>query len=376
MASRGFIATWLDATFRPRRFFPILDESATRIGPWSFAVFVEAIGWALEPWSGLIFRGVTGVSLRGLFWPLPRSLATSTIVGWSILYGILGAVSAMIAVAVESRLARILLGGNAPFRQFVRCAAYSHGSALLSFVPIVGWMRAPWGWVVMTIGLRRTFGRGRLRSAVAAVLPTLVIGIGSALLLRIFVFEPLRHPSWSMYPTIEGGDFIFVEHLTYRMRPPRPGDLVLFQPPGNVDVLYLKRVIAVAGESVAVHTDGTVLVNGMAKERSLELGQGRYVERNDFSHRTDETTCTRRTESSGANAYEICESLPLPKELTQEEVTIPAGSVYVLGDNRARSHDSRAFGAVPLQRIRGRAFFLWWRAAPGHSPFDAIGPLR
>jgi signal peptidase I len=172
----------------------------------------------------------------------------------------------------------------------------------------------------------------------AAVVAVLLI---NHLLLQIFVI-----PSTSMEPTLEVGDRVVVEKLGPRLGSPLPGDVVVFQrqlgkgsgagggasslvdalkrvlglPRDDVQILC-KRVVAVAGERVQARR-GRVLVNG------------RRLEDVDFTGGVP-------TSSFGP-------------------VEVPAGSVFVLGDNRPDSRDSRAFGAVPVRSILGRAFLRVW----------------
>jgi signal peptidase I len=145
--------------------------------------------------------------------------------------------------------------------------------------------------------------------------------IALLLLVRIFVAEPFKIPSESMEPTLVPGDQTLVSKLAYRDASPKRGDLVAFHAPRTGEVL-LKRVVAVAGDSVGIE-DGLLVVNGR----------------------------------------QIREAYADPKAIDSVyfgPVRVPAGRMFVLGDNRANSEDSREFGAVSTQRVIGRAVARVW----------------
>lgn len=126
-----------------------------------------------------------------------------------------------------------------------------------------------------------------------------------------------------MSPTLEPGDLILASRFSHLVRSPRPGDLVLFRHPDPREGpgLVLKRVVAVPGDSVALTDDG-LLVNGIP--RLTPTGE-RY----------------------------------LPKG-TYLRLTVPAGAYYVLGDNTRASADSRYWGALPEDSLRGLAAAILW----------------
>ena len=117
--------------------------------------------------------------------------------------------------------------------------------------------------------------------------------------------------------------------VVYEFDPPQRGDIVVFDPPNGDDKPYIKRVIATAGETVEAR-DGAVFVNGNKLDEP-------YI-------RSGITDCG----TTGGN--------PDPCA----PVTVPEGQVFVLGDNRRNSSDSRAFGAVPIENIIGKAIITYW----------------
>jgi signal peptidase I len=145
-----------------------------------------------------------------------------------------------------------------------------------------------------------------------------------ALLIQQFVVKPFSIPSGSMEPTLTNGDRVLVVRFAYRFGEPKPGDIIVFHPPTSPKEEYIKRVVAVAGDRVAVH-DGALWINDVAQDEP-------YIK-------------------------------DKPMLGTFKEITVPQGSVFAMGDNRNNSGDSRVFGPVPKSSILGKAFFLYWPLA-------------
>ena len=139
--------------------------------------------------------------------------------------------------------------------------------------------------------------------------------------LRIYILEPFRIPSDSMAPTLRSGDQVLVDKRAYRDALPRRGELVVFHAPRTGDVT-LKRAVGLPGDTVAIE-DGVLVVDG------------------------------RRPREPYADPDAIDSVYFGP-------VRVRGGTFFVLGDNRANSDDSRDFGAVPTDRIIGRAVARVW----------------
>lgn len=133
-------------------------------------------------------------------------------------------------------------------------------------------------------------------------------------LISRYGFSVGRVTDVSMQPTLEPGRLFLVQRYVYRLRIPRRGELVVFRAPGHPRWLYVKRVAAVAGEEISFSA-GKVVVNGRPMEEPYVKGET-HPER--------------------------------------PPVRIPAGFVFVLGDNRTESEDSRHFGAVPVRELVGK----------------------
>ena len=179
---------------------------------------------------------------------------------------------------------------------------------------------------------RRVGGRRAMLEWGSVVAGALVL----AILVRTFLFGAYYIPSPSMEPTLSIGDRIVVNKVSYRLHDVNRGDLVVFTPTGTaaaegIDDL-IKRVIGLPGETVTV-ADGRVLIDGgMLIEPYLA---------DPFS--TDDL-----------------QTVPWCLDGGMAKCTVPADHVFVLGDNRANSRDSRSFGPVPIDSIAGRAFARFW----------------
>lgn len=144
-----------------------------------------------------------------------------------------------------------------------------------------------------------------------------------ATVVRTFVVQPYVIPSGSMVPTIEISERVLANKFVYRFREPARGEIVVFDDPTGTVPTLIKRVIATAGETVDLK-DGKVYVDGVALDEPYTYGKP----------------------SEPA-------AVPMP-------FTVPAGSIWVMGDNRTNSADSRVFGAVPLSSIDGQAVLRIW----------------
>ncbi|MDH6060777.1 signal peptidase I [Chrysosporum bergii ANA360D] len=161
----------------------------------------------------------------------------------------------------------------------------------------------------------------------------IAIALCLAILIRTFIAEPRYIPSDSMLPTLHTGDRLVVEKVSYRFHPPATGEIIVFQPPAELqrrgypqDQAFIKRVIGTPGKTVQV-TNGKVYLDGKALEEDY-----------------------------------IAE----PPNQPFPAVQVPPEKFFVMGDNRNDSNDSRYWGFLPRKNIIGRAVFRFW-------PLDRIG---
>ncbi|NET02434.1 MAG: signal peptidase I [Sphaerospermopsis sp. SIO1G2] len=161
----------------------------------------------------------------------------------------------------------------------------------------------------------------------------IAIALGLAFLIRTFIAEPRLIPSESMYPTLHIGDRLVVEKISYHFQSPKNGDIVVFRTPPTLErrgydqnQAFIKRVIATPGQTISV-IKGKVYINNK----------------------------------------------PIPEDYIAEPanqpfspVEVPTDQLFVMGDNRNDSNDSRYWGFLPSDNIIGRAKFRFW-------PLDRIG---
>ena len=173
--------------------------------------------------------------------------------------------------------------------------------------------------------------------------------------------EPFRIPSAAMVPTLIPGDQFFVDKRQGGRR--SPGDVVVFWPPGDHKEPQVKRVIAVEGDTVETRGD-QVWVNGRAlPHAALATGEACSVQTSE----TAQGTCVRETLGPD-RSYEL-----LLKDRLAESFgprTLEPGELFVLGDNRNNSYDSRHYGPIREDRVVGRAlvvWFSWWSWKPRFS---------
>ncbi len=169
------------------------------------------------------------------------------------------------------------------------------------------------------------------------IIVVVVAALSLSLVVRTFFVEVYEVPSGSMESTIEIGDRILSEKVSYNFSGPSRGDIVTFDSPTDEGVVLVKRVIAVGGDIVDI-SNGHLYING-------ELQQESYV--------VDPT-------------YELTSTYQ-GKKITYP-YAVPEGQMWVMGDNRDNSQDSRYFGSVPTNTITGKVFFRYW-------PFTRFGPM-
>lgn len=250
------------------------------------------------------------------------------------------------------------------------------------------------------------------KSTVREYVESIGVAVLIALLLRAFVVEAFKIPSGSMIPTLEVGDHIFVNKFSYGLRipfttnPPRRfidwgkpkrGEVVVFINRRHVEHDFIKRVIAVGGDEVKVK-DGTIYLRRrgrgswkpvkkkrMSKECSYgDFEAGRWIRQNDCDYYKEElgghryvTVIDRNRENQDYPPLELFKETSLPigslrvrSDKVFNPYRVPDGTVFVMGDNRTNSGDSRLpikVGFVPREYIKGKALVVWSSWGPDPS---------
>lgn len=168
------------------------------------------------------------------------------------------------------------------------------------------------------------------------ILETIVF-IGSLfIVIYLFIAAPNQIKGASMEPTFLNGEYIMTNKITYRFRKPHRGDIIVFQSIRNPDIDYIKRIIGLPGDKVEiknseVYVNDNLIVENYISEKT-NLWDGGYIQ----------------------------ENVP---------ITVPENNVFVMGDNRPRSSDSREFGPIPIQSIIGQVFYRYF-------PTNKMGSMK
>lgn len=141
-----------------------------------------------------------------------------------------------------------------------------------------------------------------------------------AALIQAFLIRPFIVSGSSMDPIIKNGQYLIIDEVTYHIHEPERGDVVVFKAPPEPTKYYIKRIIGLPGDTVKI-TNGKVTIINTAHPEGFTL---------------DEPYLTHTSDDAGT-------------------FTVPANEYFVMGDNRTGSYDSRAWGMLPMENIRGRA---------------------
>jgi len=184
--------------------------------------------------------------------------------------------------------------------------------------------------------------RKKKKSALRENIEAIVVAVVLALFIRTFVVQAFKIPSGSMKPTLQIGDHILVNKFIYGVKlpftgmtiipvkTPKRGDIIVFKFPEDPDKDFIKRVVGIAGD-VIEGRDKKIYVNGKLQHHDYAIHTDPDIESGSFQPR----------DNFGP-------------------VTVPEGSLFVMGDNRDHSYDSRFWGFVDLKAVKGKAFIIYW----------------
>lgn len=160
---------------------------------------------------------------------------------------------------------------------------------------------------------------------------TLLLAAAAFVVVYMFLFRPFQVKGDSMYPNFKDSEYLITNIISMKMGDPKLGDVIVFKAPTEPDKDFIKRVIGISGDKVKVQ-DGIVYLNGKLLDESVYLKP---------SVKTYSGSFLREG----------------------EEITVPQGYFFVLGDNRSYSSDSREWGFVPKGNIIGSSFVVYWPTA-------------
>lgn len=156
---------------------------------------------------------------------------------------------------------------------------------------------------------------------------------------RGHIIQPFKIPSSSMMPNIQPGDYLLANKTIYQKRRPHSGDIVFFPFPNERHKIFMKRIVGLSGDKITIKNN-IVFINGKAVTTF------------------DPESKTYR-EKGFEKIYSVVWSQELDHPYNLDEITIPTGHCFVLGDNRSKSLDSRQFGPIPLRDLLGKAEYIY-----------------
>jgi signal peptidase I len=209
------------------------------------------------------------------------------------------------------------------------------------------------------------------------------LALGVALLLRAFVVEAFQIPTGSMIPTLEVGDHIFVSKFSYaigipftniklaELGKPKRGDIIVFKYPPDQSMDFIKRVVGLPGETIEMHHN-ELFIDGRPMPREF---QPNPCTTKDGDNEIDELVrpCEVWSENLDGKLHQTHQFTNRTDASDFPPRKIPDGQYFAMGDNRDNSRDSRVWGYVPYDLIKGRALIVWWSRDPSRGGLSPAG---
>lgn len=210
------------------------------------------------------------------------------------------------------------------------------------------------------------------------------VALALALFIRTFIVQAFKIPSGSMIPTLLVGDHIlvnkfiygipipFTDHKLVQFKSPARGEVVVFKFPKDPSKDFIKRVVGLPGDTVEMR-EGVLHINGQPVPL-VAKGDYTYQEASE----AEETRSLLYEEALGDALHPIIYAADVPASYRSfEPVTVPPGKIFVMGDNRDRSNDSRYWGFVDIEAVEGRAIAIYasWDGEHNTLRWGRIGDL-
>jgi len=206
---------------------------------------------------------------------------------------------------------------------------------------------------------------------------SLALALFIVMMIRSSVFEAFKIPSDSMVPTLLTGDHIFVNKFAYGLKipfsdwitgrpiyvidrdPPKPGDIIVFEFPKNESLYYIKRVIGTPGDTVVIRNKVIYVNNEMVSQKTLDgVGAEKVISSID-EEKYNTLNLDFYTEHLGSTDHFMMTDKTNFSTENFGPITVPPNSLFVMGDNRDFSNDSRYWGFVPMKNVKGKAVVIW-----------------
>jgi len=167
---------------------------------------------------------------------------------------------------------------------------------------------------------------GSIGKAIYSLIETILVALVLAIVLYLFIMTPHEVVGNSMHPTYKNGEFLMANKITYRISEPKRGDVIIFKFSDTQD--FIKRVIGIPGDEVMIK-DGKIYINSEMLDESNYLSSSVITNGGEYLHEG-------------------------------QSITIEQGKYFVCGDNRTNSSDSRVFGPIEKEAIKGKAWIVYF----------------
>jgi signal peptidase I len=170
------------------------------------------------------------------------------------------------------------------------------------------------------------------------IIKIVIIALLIVIPIRYFLFQPFLVRGQSMEPNFENGDYLIIDEISYRLKEPQRGEVIVFRYPDQPSQRFIKRIIGLPGETIEIK-DGKVMI--IKDDQTEVLDESQYLPK----------------------------GLETKSGIQGDKFSIPDNKFFVLGDNRSVSADSRSWGLLPRENIIGRVYLRIW-------PFTAFAKVE